>query len=376
MKIALIGGTGFIGYNFVQLILKDKSITPIVYTTAPKSLVNIARHKIDIRYVPYLSMNSFKLDGDIEYVINFSHPFGERDGLTIDEQINVIVKFLVKFLKLNSRTKLIHISSMSVYEPFANQTEFNEDSSLKPPKHDSYAYSKLTFEKELLKFIEPSRILILRPTIVYGPYCRPWTDNIMASFKSGDVGYNSMDGLIQPLYVTDLSRFLVKQLNDFSSGIFNIAGNEKIKWLDFFEHFEDIVQHGKLIKIVRQDSEIKDYKLVDDIKSVGAILMKEPSFNRLAKPVTRFLPKWTKSYLTTCLRNVERKDDKKSAILNNSYNKPFFKQDRLVSRQQFNSKYNNFNFTDMSATREVLVDYFLYRFTDKIFGLNESDGKT
>lgn len=367
MKIALLGGTGFIGYDFVRLILQDKSITPVVFTTAPKSLTNIARHKIDIRYVPYPSMNSFKLDGDIEYVINFSHPFGNRDGLTIDEQIDILVKFLGKFLKLNSRTKLIHISTMSVYEPFANEVEFNEDSSFKPPKHDSYACSKLRFEKKLLKFAEQSRILILRPTIVYGPYCRPWTDNIMAAFNSGDVGYNSMDGLIQPLYVRDLSRFLVKQLNDFSPGVFNIAGHEKISWWDFFKYFEGIVQSGKLTKIVRQDSEIEDHKIIDDVKSLCAMLLKEPSFKRIVNPITRFIPNSIISAIIMRTKNSETKNDMKEKLVNNAYCKPFFGQDRLVSTKHFNMKFHGFRFTDMPPTHEILKEYFAYRFTDKIF---------
>lgn len=367
MKIALLGGTGFIGYDFVRLILQDKSITPVVFTTAPKSLTNIARHKIDIRYVPYSSMNSVKIDGDMEYIINFSHPFGNRDGLIIDEQIEILVRFLGKFLKLNSRTKLIHISTMSVYEPFANEVEFNEDSSLKPPKRDSYAYSKLQFEKELLKFAEQSRILILRPTIVYGSYCRPWTDNIMAAFNSGDVGYNSMDGLIQPLYVRDLSRFLMKQLNDFSSGVFNIAGHEKISWWDFFKYFEGIVQSGKLTKIVRQDSEIEDHKIIDDVKSVGAMLLKEPSFKRIVNPITRFIPNSIISAIIMRTKNSETKNDMKEKLVNNAYCKPFFGQDRLVSMKHFNMKFHGFRFTDMPPTHEILKEYFAYRFTDKIF---------
>ena len=367
MKIALLGGTGFIGYDFVRLILQDKSITPVVLTTAPKSLTNISRHKIDIRYVPYSSMNSAKLDGDVEYIINFSHPFGNRDELTIDEQIGILVKFIGKFLKLNNRAKLIHISTMSVYEPFANKVQFSEDSLLKPPKHDSYAYSKLRFEKELLKFSEQSRILILRPTIVYGPYCRPWTDNIMAAFNSGDVGYNSMDGLVQPLYVRDLSKFLMRQLNDFSPGVFNIAGHKQIRWWDFFKDLEDIVQSGKLVNIALQDSLIKDHKIVDDIKSLGVTLIKEPSFKRIINPITRFMPNSIISAVIMRTKNSEIKNDIKEKLVNNAYCKPFFGQDRLVSMKHFNMKFHGFRFTDMPPIHDILKEYFAYRFTDKIF---------
>jgi nucleoside-diphosphate-sugar epimerase len=255
-----------------------------------------------------------------------------------------------------------------VYEPFAQGVEFTEDSVLKPPKENRYATSKLEFEEALLKLPQAqSRLLILRPTVVFGPYCRPWTDNVMAGFMSGDVAYNSMEGLFQPLYVRDLTTFLFKQLTDFSPGVLNIAGSEKIRWLDFFQFFEDIVRSGKLVRYTQEDIELKDPRMIDDMKSVASLLLKDPSFRRLSNPIRRFIPAQLKISLITRMETAAVRNDKDRFVTNNAYCRPFFGQDRLVSMNRFNIKYGDVQFTDMSSTRDILVDYFSYRFTDKIF---------
>ena len=52
MKVAILGGTGFMGYSLVRRLLNSDAVTPVVYGSSPKSLVNLARHDVDFRYVP------------------------------------------------------------------------------------------------------------------------------------------------------------------------------------------------------------------------------------------------------------------------------------------------------------------------------------
>ena len=76
-------------------------------------------------------------------------------------------------------------------------------------------HARATNTVELLRG-KPSlspRILMLRPTVVYGPFCRPWTDNLMTAFSSGDVLYRDMAGRIQPIYVEDVSDFVCARLD-------------------------------------------------------------------------------------------------------------------------------------------------------------------
>src|SRR3546814_6178913 len=81
MKIAVFGGSGFLGYSFVRHALQAGDVTPIVYSSSPKSLANVARHEIDIRLYPSSQPEAAQLDPDVSLIINYSHPFEARDKI-------------------------------------------------------------------------------------------------------------------------------------------------------------------------------------------------------------------------------------------------------------------------------------------------------
>ena len=117
----------------------------------------------------------------------------------------------------------------------------------------------------------------------------------------------------------------------------------------------------------QRNIESNEPKMIDDIKSVASVLLKDPSFRRLLDPIRRLIPGGLKISLLTRIEATEKKNDKDEITTNNTYCKPFFGQDRLVSMNSFNMKYGDFKFTDMFMQRDILADYFSYRFTDKIF---------
>src|SRR3546814_15220128 len=83
----------------------------------------------------------------------------------------------------NPGLRLIHLSTMSVFEPFAGKHFFTESAPLHPPKTDRYACEKVLAESALKKLPNAEKWQVhLRPTIVYGPYCGVWTDRILEAF--------------------------------------------------------------------------------------------------------------------------------------------------------------------------------------------------
>src|SRR3546814_19563676 len=92
----------------------------------------------------------------------------------------------------NPGLRLIHLSTMSVFEPFAGKHFFTESAPLHPPQTDRYACEKVLAESALTKLPNAEKWQVhMRPPIVYGQYCDVRTDRIFEAFNTWYVGlYN------------------------------------------------------------------------------------------------------------------------------------------------------------------------------------------
>ena len=390
MKVAIFGGSGFMGYDFFRLLEGNDRYEPVIYTSGPKSLSNLARHDVDIRFVPSDQLSGATLDDDISHIVNFSHPFEKRQQMTPPEQVEALADFFGRARARNPKLVLVHISTMSVYEPFGSNKFFAEDATLAPPSEDAYASSKLLFEERLKALPNASDWqLMLRPTIVYGPFCRPWTDGPLKAFHEGDVEFKSLDGLIQPIWATDVSRFIEERLRDFQPGIFNMGGRETISWKAFFETFERIADYGRLVPSAVEEepeegAEGSTVRLAPGTLPWYAVntrlflrdVVKNKRLKEMIQPVRANSPDWLIRGVRSALQTGEKKPIKKPLPVglptearprSMAYTRPFFGEDRLVDMARFNKAFPGFDFTTVGQAQERLAAYYRYRFTDERF---------
>lgn len=371
MKVAVFGGSGFLGYDFVRLALGDGVCTPVVYSSSAKSLSNLARHEVDIRLYPSADPVSVVLDDDVALVINFSHPFEPRDGISGYAQVERFAAFVGRARQRNPRLRLIHTSSMSVYEPFAPGREFEEHAPLRAPRHDRYAREKICAEQALRALPDSqSWQLHLRPTVVYGPFCGVWTDRIFEAFMAGDVDYHALSGRIQPLLGADLSRFLLARVTDFRAGTYNMPGPETLTWLEFFSVFQDIAARGKLQQRAghagNYESPWRFY--ASNLRELLHAVRKEPSFDRIALSIARHLPDSSVQRIRQLLLGRGAGPSVAAdSRANSEYLRPFFAEDRLVSPSLLARDFPDFKPQSVSASRAQLARYFRYRFSDDSF---------
>ncbi len=369
MKVAVFGGSGFLGYDFVRAALAADGIAPVVYSSSAKSLSNVARHELDIRLYPSHEPERVSLEIDIDLLLNFSHPFEQRGGISGQAQVEGFARFVGRAHERNPRLRLIHISSMSVFEPFAPGHFFGEDEPQKPPRADRYAREKVRAEQALRALPEAaSWQLHLRPTVVYGPYCGVWTDRLFEAFGAGDVAHASLDGRIQPLAGADLSRFLLARLHDFRPGVYNMPGPEVLRWADFFEVFRAIVGRGRL---VRQPDAPPPSLLgfyASNLRELMHIVRREPAFDRIAVSIARHLPTEGVEFMKRLLLGrAERAPRAATGALNRDYLRPFFGEDRLVSGAQLAADFPDFAPRPLADCTADLARYHRYRYTDASF---------
>ncbi len=377
MKIAVFGGTGFLGYDFVRYVLKSGNIIPVVYSSSPKSMVNVARHDLDIRQYSVSIPEDMVLDPDVEYIVNFSHPFLVREKISAKKQIERFANLVRRQKEQNPALRLIHVSSMSVYEPFDKDHRFGEDLKLDPSINDKYASEKVYAESILRELPDANDWqLHLRPTVVYGPYCRVWTDRIMEAFDSGNVAFSDLSGKIQPVYGEDISKFIYDRINDFKPGVYNFPGPEEMTWKDYIETYRLIIGKGCLERIelnnTKQSTKFEGVEFYSsNFRELMHVIRREPSFDRIAVRLAQRLPDRVVQMIKDILLGKENQKSKNQCVKefkgNLLFSTPFYGEDRLVSDQKLRKDFPNSKYHKLSEVNDIMREYYLYRFTDKVF---------
>jgi nucleoside-diphosphate-sugar epimerase len=370
VKVAVFGGTGFLGYDCVRLLLEERETCEIhVYSTSPASLSNVARHDIPVHLLSYRAFPEM-LETQYDYIVNFAHPWGVRDGVPAAAQLDRLAALFARTLRSQPDCRLVHVSSMSVHEPFRPKgKEFSEDDPLRPPKGDAYARAKVYFDKQLLSESDlSSRMLLVRPTVVYGPFCLPWTDRVLEAFLDGDVCFLNLDGRIQPILGRDVNRFIRLNLTRFTPGVFNLASHETMTWHDFLAYFEGIAGGGKLVRLPDASSVPKDVTLFSmaGIKKVTGILSRDAGFKAMARPQFARLPLRLREELKSRFGSVRVSRAASKPAANTAYCRPFFGEDRLVSTKRLQERFPDFRCVSMSDVVDEIEHYFRFRFSDEI----------
>ncbi len=132
--------------------------------------------------------------------------------------------------------RFVHLSTIDVY----GEAEGDVDEKI-PYGYSGNEYGESKIESEQLcteYYRKGLPVVVLRPSIVYGPYNKLWTLKFVERLVSGNWGIfdGYGDGLCNLVYVRDLvEAILLSICSDKAAGdTFNISGDEVITWNEYF----------------------------------------------------------------------------------------------------------------------------------------------
>jgi nucleoside-diphosphate-sugar epimerase len=189
--------------------------------------------------------------------------------------------------------RVVHVSSLAVYEPLSDGL-VNEDSPA-DPSGLAYGDTKLEVERRLLRHWASSGlpVVVLQPTIVYGPYGKAWTTRIVKELRRRMVILpDAGRGFCNAVYVDDVVDALISsaEAESVEGERFLISGPAPITWADFFGAFERVLGLRSVSFLPAKQPEIPDGDgRIRPRKSLGRMLRVVAARVVRKEPVRRLL---------------------------------------------------------------------------------------
>jgi len=248
MRVAVTGGSGFIGSKFIELFGdKFESIKSLNSESCPLG-----------NYEKIL-----KVTKDIDVLVHTAFDHSYKNNISG-------IKNILKACQQNGVKKLIHISTVSVYD-LDTKGVLNEKSPYSK-LNDPYSKEKRKIEQEIEKYKNRVfDIIVLQPTIVYG-LGGNWTKYAIHVCKAKEVRLSdSGNKICNAVYVEDVARSIYKScLSDVRFDKFLISGSELVTWKEFYSRHCEILREIKLpsncnILNSTNVNEFHKNKLVDEV---------------------------------------------------------------------------------------------------------------
>lgn len=231
--IYVTGSNGFVGKNLI-IFLKNKK----------KKFKRIKRNNLSKSINSnYLNLPKTK-DRENKYLIHLSSPalvklyrkkkYSSKEVLTCIKNEISNASSLIQYCKENKFSKIIYISSSSVYGPRKYNAPFSERT--KPNPSDDYSMIKLKVENFIKKNFENT--IILRPFQIYGKF-----DNrnrliptLLYAKKNKTISLQNCLQVTDLIHVNDLCEVIYKLLySNINMGIYNVGSSIPIKLREIVE---------------------------------------------------------------------------------------------------------------------------------------------
>jgi nucleoside-diphosphate-sugar epimerase len=237
-KIVVFGAGGCVGGWVSEELASRKEIDPVACLRHWAAAPRVARRGIPISQFDLERGDSLaELLSGADAVINAAKvpPQSEAD----------MVVGLYRACATANVKRFVQFSSTVVYGTRAG--DLDEDSALAPT--DDYSAGKADMEKRLMEAAAagPVQCVILRPSIVYGPFAAVWTAMYAQRIVKGrwrTLGAAGT-GTCNMVHAHDLAKAaVVAATTDLRGGphLLNIAGPEVVSWNEYIERFGDALE--------------------------------------------------------------------------------------------------------------------------------------
>ncbi|MDW7646072.1 MAG: NAD-dependent epimerase/dehydratase family protein [Desulfuromonadales bacterium] len=262
------GASGFIGGRIVEMLhlAGDHQVRAGIRQWA--SAARLGRYPVDIVQMDLLDEEA--IEKALEGVTEVIHCAKGPGVVNAEGTKNLLEASLKKGVR-----RFVHLSTAEVYGEVSGDVD--ESYPLQYTGNE-YNRTKIDAEKVCWEYFEKGLpVTVVRPSIVYGPFCKNWTIHFANMFLKREWGiYESYgDGLCNLVYVDDLVRTILAILdNENAVGqAFNINGPDIITWNEYFERFNRAMGLPPLKQIGSSRAKLKSQMMIP-VRKLGSVVKK------------------------------------------------------------------------------------------------------
>ena len=273
--ILVVGGTGFIGKNFITTLIKKKKFN--IFSLSKTKLSK----KLCVKGIKYIFCDikkknqlKKKLNFSVDYVVNFSGHINHKEKKKTYETHFLGAKNLIDIFLKRKIKKFIQIGS-SVEYGFLKSPHDEKNNLDIEDLRSTYGRSKLSSTKYVIKCYKKNNFpgLVIRPYLIYGPgqsHQRLIPTTIINCLKNNSFNCSSGKQIRNFMFVDDFSKILYKCLFLKISGeIFNIGSSKNYKVKFIINKINQLIGKGspRYNKIkLRKDEPLNLYPKLKKIK--------------------------------------------------------------------------------------------------------------
>tara|TARA_A100000164_G_scaffold369713_1_gene394728 strand:+ start:365 stop:1201 length:837 start_codon:yes stop_codon:yes gene_type:complete len=248
-KLILFGSSGHLGSHLKQKIIEDGSFD--LYCPDKEDIQNILNGG--------KSFHKFKNAFFINLVAIVGNQKIKQNKLSYIELINSTFPFYLAKICLETNSKLIHISSNSVFDD-SNERYRNINTKLK--SKSLYGISKIKAELNIQKILPDNNYLILRTPQQYSMkliHKRNLFNGVYEQLKTQKKIIISKNEIFTIASCDQISNFILMAINKNLSGIYHLCEPLEYSWLDIAIFLCNIMKYD-LKKSIILDKNFKTFK--------------------------------------------------------------------------------------------------------------------
>lgn len=240
-KLLVIGGSGFLGHHLVKALMEAS------FQVAVASPTNSSHSKIESHRLDLLNYSQLKeVAQNFQIIVNCTGQI--TDPIQDCLLLNMHGSQNLSRLGQETGKKIVHISTTHIY---GTATTVTETSAINP--QSPYATCK-AFADLQIQTLPPQQILIIRLSNLYGPQQQKGLMPFLLRSLGQQIQFTDNDGslLRHFLHVTDAAFNITQLLKKEATGIFNLAGPEKLTLTQLIALVEKVTQTKYKAKFTNQ----------------------------------------------------------------------------------------------------------------------------